>query len=437
MATEFVTALLPDLIVAATVVALMLAEALRAGERFARAAFAAGVAAALAACLQQLHAGYGGVLLDGEIRIDRIALLAKAVALACGVALVAGFPSARGYKFWLLVACSVLGALVIAGSGGFAAFFLGLEILSLPAFALIVLERGSTAAGEGALKYLVLSSVASALVLFGVAIAYGGSGSLLIDDWAAAFASGDSTAGAAGLLIAAGLFVKAAVFPFHGWAPDAYGCARLPVTAMLASLVKAAVVLALVRLVGALPLPASAAPIVIGLGLASIFYGNLAALAQRSLRRLLAYSSIAHAGYMLFALLDTTGARPEDLFWYTLVYALATLLAFASASALLPGDDDTIDALHGRFYARPVAAALLAVAVLSLAGLPPFPGFFTKLLVFRSAVASDHLAAAVVAFAGSFVGLPYYVGLVVRLFRRDARPAGLPVAGSRASNVEA
>jgi NADH-quinone oxidoreductase subunit N len=421
--TEVLYALLPDLLVGATVVALMVAEALRVDPRHAGAAFAVGAAAALVACLHQLHAGAGVLLLDGEVRVDRVALLGKTVALASGLALVAGFRSARGHKFWLLVACSLLGALVVAGSGGFAVFFIGLEMLSLPAFALIVLERGSTAAGEGAFKYLVLSSVASALLLFGIALAYGVSGSLVIDDWARAFAAGEPRAAVAAVLIAAGLFVKAAVFPFHGWAPDAYGSARFPVTAMLASLVKTAVVLALVRLVAALPLPAPVAPVVIGLGLASIFYGNLAALAQRRLRRLLAYSSIAHAGYMLFALLDTTGARVDDLFWYALVYALGTLLALASASALANGDDDALDALDaldGRFHTRPLAAALLAVALLSLAGLPPFPGFFTKLLVFRSAVASDHLLAAVAAFAGSFVGLPYYVGLVVRLFRRDA-----------------
>lgn len=433
MPTDIPYALLPELLVGATVLALMIAEAVRADARFARVVFAVGAVASLAACLQQWLAAYGAVLLDGELRIDRVTQFGRAAALACAVALAAAFPTARGYKFWLLVACSLLGALAIAASGGFAVFFIGLEMLSLPAFALIVLERGSTSAGEGALKYLVLSSVASALVLFGVAIAYGGSGSLAIDAWARAFVSGDPRAGAAALLIAAGLFLKAAVFPFHGWAPDAYGCARLPVTAVLASLVKAAVVLALVRLVAALPLPAESEAIVIALGLASIFYGNLAALAQRNLRRLLAYSSIAHAGYMLFPLLDTTGARADDLFWYVLVYALGTLLAFASASVLLHSDDDSLDRFAGRFHARPVAAALLAAAVLSLAGLPPFPGFFTKLLVFRSAVASDHLAAAVVAFAGSFVGLPYYVGIVVRLFRRDAGPEALPADGSAAS----
>lgn len=421
MPTDLFSALLPDLLVTVLVVALMVAETLRVDARWARPLFAVGAAAALVAVLQQFAAGFTAVPLPGEIGVDRAALLAKIVALACGVGLAAGFPAARGYKFWLLVACSMLGALVIADSAGFASFFMGIEILSLPAFALIVLERGPTAASEGALKYLVLSSVASALVLFGIAIAYGASGSLAIADWAHAFAAGHARASAAGILLACGLFLKAAVFPFHGWAPDAYGSARLPVTAMLASLVKAAVILALLRLVAPLPQRGDVAALAVGLGLLSIFYGNVAALAQRSLRRLLAYSSIAHAGYMLFALLDTTGAGGDDLFWYALTYALGTVLACAGAAALLATDDDPLSALEGRFADRPIAAVLLAIAVLSLAGVPPFPGFFAKFLVFRSAVASGHLFAALAAFAGSFVGLPYYVGIVVRLFRRDGR----------------
>jgi NADH-quinone oxidoreductase subunit N len=434
MPTDFHYALLPDLLVLAVVAVLMLAEILRADARWAPVAFAVGVAGAAVACLHQLAAGYTVDLLPGEVRVDGVAVGSKLVALACALTLAVGFPTARGYKFWLLVACSLLGALVVAGSAGFATFFMGLEILSLPAFALIVLERGSTAASEGALKYLVLSSVASALVLFGVAIAYGGSGSLAIDDWAREFAAGDARATAAGLLMACGLFLKAAVFPFHAWAPDAYAGARLPVTALLASLVKAAVVLALVRLVAALPLPTGVTSLAFVLGLASIFYGNFAALPQRGLRRLLAYSSIAHAGYMLFALLDTTGARVGDLTWYAAVYALGTVLACAGASVIFRGDDDSLAALDGGFSAHPFAAALLALALLSLAGLPPFPGFYTKLLVFRSAIASGHLTAAVVAFAGSFVGLAYYVGVVLRLFRRDAHAtATLPAPTSSAA----
>jgi NADH-quinone oxidoreductase subunit N len=123
---------------------------------------------------------------------------------------------------------------------------------------------------------------------------------------------------------------------------------------------------------------------------------------------------------MIFALLDTTGQRPGDLLWYTVLYALATLLACAAYHALC-GDDDDLEALDGKFAQRPVAALLLAVAVLSLAGLPPFPGFFAKLFVFRSVVASGQLVPAVIAFAGSFLGLAYYLGLVLRLFRTDAQ----------------
>jgi NADH-quinone oxidoreductase subunit N len=418
VSTDFLAALLPDAIVAGLLVALLVLEALRVDARIARVAFAAGSFAALAVALRQLQLGTTAVVLADEVTVDRTALLAKIVALACGAALAIGFGAVRGSRFWLLAASSLLGAIVIAGSAGFATFFLGIEILSLPAFALIVLDRGSSSAGEGALKYLVLSSIASALILFGVAITYGDSGSLAIGEWAQRFAAAEPRATVAAALIACGLFVKAAVFPFHGWAPDAYGSARLPVTAVLASLVKASIVLALVRLVGTLPLAANAGVLVIGLALASIVYGNLAALASRGLRRMLAYSSIAHAGYMLFVLADTTGARVDDLTWYALVYALGTLAACAAAARLFTDEDDALDALVGRAYERPAAAALLAIAVLSLAGLPPFPGFFAKLLVFRSAVASGHLVAALAAFAGSFVGLPYYVGIVVRLVRR-------------------
>jgi NADH-quinone oxidoreductase subunit N len=306
-------------------------------------------------------------------------------------------------------------------SAGFASLFMGIELLSLPAFALIVHAQGDGVASEGAFKYLVLSSVASALLLFGVSLAYGATGSLAIEAWAQLLAQGSAQARAAGLLVLSGLFLKAAVFPFHGWAPDAYASARMPVTALLAAVVKAAVVLALVRVVGTLPLDPASATVVTALALASIFFGNLAALSQRRFKRLLAYSSVAHAGYMIFALLDTTGQRAGDLLWYTVFYALATLLACAAYDELCPGEDDDLASLDGKFAQRPFAALLLGFAVLSLAGLPPFPGFFAKLFVFRSVVASGQLVPAVIAFAGSFLGLAYYVGIVLRLFRTDAQ----------------
>jgi NADH-quinone oxidoreductase subunit N len=417
MATDFVYGLLPDLLLLVLIVVLMLLEILRADARWARVAFVLVAVAALAILADQLQGGFVAVLVKGEVLVDAFAVLGKAVLLLCGLGVAVGFGAARGYKFWLLVAASTLGGLLMVESLGFATLFLGIELLSLPAFALIVHGQGRSAASEGAFKYLVLSSVASALVLFGISLAYGTSGTLLTLAWASDFAYGGLQAKAAGLLVVCGLFLKAAVFPFHAWAPDAYASARLPVTALMASLVKAAVVLALARILANFPLDPACVAVVTGLALVSIVFGNVAALGQSRFKRLLAYSSVAHAGYMIFALLDTSGSRPSDLLWYTAFYGLATVLACASFAALSPGESDELRVLDGKFATQPVASVLLALAVLSLAGLPPLPGFFAKLFVFKSVIASGHVAPAVIAFVGSFLGLAYYVGIVMRLFQ--------------------
>lgn len=417
MATDFVYGLLPDLLLLALIVVLMLLEMLRADARWARVAFIAFAVTALGVLLDQLRAGFTAELIQREVLVDAFAVLGKTVLLLCGLGVAFGFGAARGYKFWLLVAASTLGGMLMVESAGFATLFLGIELLSLPAFALIVHGQGRSAASEGAFKYLVLSSVASALVLFGISLAYGLSGTLLTLAWASDFAYGGMQAKAAGLLVISGLFLKAAVFPFHAWAPDAYASARMPVTALMASLVKAAVVLALARILADFPLDTASLAVVTGLAIVSIVFGNVAALGQSRFKRLLAYSSVAHAGYMIFALTDTTGSRASDLLWYTAFYGLATVLACASFAALSPDDNDDLRVLEGKFATQPVASILLAIAVLSLAGLPPLPGFFAKLFVFKSVIASGHLVPAVIAFVGSFLGLAYYVGIVMRLFQ--------------------
>jgi NADH-quinone oxidoreductase subunit N len=423
MATEFLYALGPELLLLGLIVTLMLLEMLRADVRWARRCVVAALAAALFVLVQQLGSHYAAAVAPGELEVDRFSILARIVLLLCIAAVALGFGAAQSYKFWVLATASALGGLLVVGSTGFAPLFIGIELLSLPSFALIVHGQGRSAASEGAFKYLVLSSVASALLLFGVSLSYGLTGSLAIDAWARVFQSGGLQGQAAGLLVLAGLFLKAAVFPLHAWAPDAYATARLPVTALMASLVKAAVILALARLAYSLSLAESTQATIALLAIVSIVFGNLAALGQGRFKRLLAYSSVAHAGYMIFALLDTTGSRSSDLLWYTAFYGLATVLACASFAVLCPDGNDTLESLDGKFTTQPLASVLLALAVLSLAGLPPLPGFFAKLFVFKSVIASGQLVPAVIAFVGSFLGLAYYVGIVLRLFRRAPLPS--------------
>ncbi len=430
MATELFYALLPAHAVLLLMLLLMLLEGLRAAPAWGRAAYLVALACAGAVLAHQIAHGYAADVAAGEMTVDAFALAAGSVLVALGIGAGLMLPRATSYKTWLLLASSLFGALVVVDSAGFVALFLGIEMLSLPAFALIVHQRGASVAAEGAFKYLLMSAIATALLLFGMSLAYLDTGSLAIADFVAIVGDGTALSTAATLLILAGFFVKVAVFPLHGWAPDAYSAARLPVTALLASIVKGAVVLALARVFAAATPDAAVVTVVIALALVSIVYGNLAALAQSRFRRLLAYSSVAHAGYMIFALAGATGNRAEDLLWYVGFYAAATLLACASVAVLTrdaggAGDDEARDELHaldGGFARHPVAAVLLAIAVLSLAGVPPLPGFFAKLMIFESAIASGHLAAAILAFVGSFIGLGYYVAIVVRLFRSEAVP---------------
>ena len=167
------------------------------------------------------------------------------------------------------------------------------------------------------------------------------------------------------------------------------------------------------------------------LSLLSIWFGNITAIRQRSFKRLLAYSSISHAGYMLFAFVGAGGSRISDLLWYVAIYAATVIVACASFS-VLAGENDDVQATDGAFESHPVAALVFGLAMLSLAGLPPLPGFFAKLFVFSSVIASEHLAAAVLAFIGSFIGVTYYLALFFRQFAAAPRnPPGGPIETER------
>lgn len=421
MASDFIYGLLPEHMLLALIVVLMVLEIMRADKHLAGPLFLLTLSISCGVLVSQLSAGYTYVVVPNEVVIDRFAILAKLVILGCGTVL--GFFSVTGskcYKTWLLLSCSLLGGMIMMESAGLISLFIGIEMLSLPGFALMIHGRGASIASEGAFKYLLMSSVATALMLFGISLVYSQTGTLAVADFAAVAFNGGARNWAAGALVLSGFFIKAAVFPFHAWAPDAYDSAKLQVTAFLASVIKAAVVLALVRILGNLPLSHEAALAVTVLSVGSIFYGNVAAIGQTTFKRLLAYSSIAHAGYMMFALTDTTGGRVESLFYYVAVYAVTSIIACASFSLLCQdhGDHaDPLSCLDGAYYVRPVPSFILAACVLSLAGIPPLPGFLAKFLIFKSVIASGHLLPAVLAFLGSFMGVIYYLGIVFRLFK--------------------
>jgi NADH-quinone oxidoreductase subunit N len=337
-------------------------------------------------------------------------------------------------QFPLLVVCSLYGLALLPSARNALVLFLGLELLSIPVYALIVLAFRRPQAAESALKYLIMSGTGSAVFLMAMSLLYGATGSMAVEAMAQAAASADPLARGAVLLALAALLFKGAVVPFHAWAPDTYEGASIPVTAYLATLSKAAVLVVALRLFDGVTLTGAPADLVAALPLASIVWGNLAAIRQPSLRRMLAYSSIAHAGYLFYAFLGDPAGRTRAVLAYLVVYGIATLLAFA---AVPPDADDArrdrLERLDGLFHRHPLPAALLAVAMLSLAGLPPFPGFTVKFAVFKDVVAAGYPVWAVLGLVGSFLGLYFYLRVIMRMFMQpapaDAEAPGASVRG--------
>ncbi len=332
-------------------------------------------------------------------------------------------------RFYILLLSSLYGVLLVTSSDGFLTMFLGLEIMSMPVYVLVLLAYKRPEAAEAALKYLVLGGAASAMFLMGASLVYGATGSLSLDAFGAAVQAHNTLAAVAVSLVLVAFFLKAAVVPFHAWAPDAYEAASVPVTAFMAILIKAGVLLAVVRLIGMAKLESPLVELIAILPLISMVWGNLAAMRQKSFRRMIAYSSIAHAGYLFFAFLGDGPTRLQAIIFYLLAYGLMNALAFASLPA---GPDDgrrdQLDALKGLYQRQPYAAILLGIALLSLAGIPPFPGFVAKFLIFKNVIAAGYTLYAVLGLVGSYLGIYFYLR-VIQLMFMGSQPEAAPATG--------
>jgi NADH-quinone oxidoreductase subunit N len=384
------------------------------------------VAGSAAAAAALAFAGYAGAPFPGQLSVTPADLIAKAILLGLTVpVLLLSRDEFSDARFHVLLLSSLYGACLLLSADSFLTLFLGLELLSLPVYVLVLLAFRRPASAEAALKYLVLGGTASATFLMGASLLFGGSGSLGIAAFADALGAGDTMAATAVVLVIVAFFLKAAVVPFHTWAPDAYEGASVPVTAYMATIVKAAVLLAVLRLVGAADVARPLADLIAILPLISIVWGNLTAMRQASFRRMIAYSSIAHAGYLFYAFLGESAGRFEAVAFYVLAYGLMNVLAFA---ALPHGEDDAaadrIDNLKGLFSRDPYSAVMITIAMLSLAGIPPLPGFIAKFLIFRNVMEAGYTTYAVLGLVGSYLGIYFYLRVIQYMFMSDeARPA--------------
>jgi NADH-quinone oxidoreductase subunit N len=348
----------------------------------------------------------------------------------------------RPGEFYVLLLLAATGMMLAASATDLLIVYLGLELMTLCSYVMVGITRERSISNEGAIKYFLLASFASALLLYGISLTYGVTGAT---DYAAIASFGRAgqhpllLAGVA--LVAVGLAFKIAAVPFHAWAPDAYQGAGAPVAAFLAAGSKAAGLAALGRvgLVAFAPEQGLWSEILIGLAALSIAGGSLLALSQSNMKRLLAYSSITHAGYALLGLLAGTPAGVSATMTYALAYAFMTLGAFAVVIGLGPRGED-LSGYQGLAATAPGTAALMFLFLLSLTGIPPTAGFTAKFGVILSAVQTGHTVLAVLAVVCSVISAFFYLRVAVLMYMAEPQgstPGRLPAAVTAALTVAA
>jgi NADH-quinone oxidoreductase subunit N len=366
------------------------------------------------------------VLFSGMYLADPLGTVLKLLSfLFVAVALLYSRPSleARGLlkgEYYVLVLTALLGICVLVSAGSLLSIYIGVELLALSLYALVAFDRESGVAAESAMKYFVLGAIASGCLLYGMSLVYGLTGTLLLGELAAALQGEPSLGVIMGLVfLVVGIAFKFGAVPFHMWVPDVYHGAPSPVTLFVATAPKIASFALAYRLLAD------------GLGgitpAWSQMIGNLVAIAQTNLKRMLAYSAIGNVGFILFGFVAGTERGYEAALYYTVVYVLMALgsfgvLVLASRRGFEADELDHYKGLHAR---DPLLAVLMMVMMFSTAGIPPFVGFWAKLQVFEALWGSGHLPLVVFGAAVSVIGVFYYLR-VVKFMYFDA-PGDLPV----------
>jgi NADH-quinone oxidoreductase subunit N len=377
----------------------------------------------------------------GVIVADNFGLFVTVVLVVVGVLTILfssqvverdGIPAGDYYALLLF---AIAGMVMMATANDLLIVFVALEILSLAVYVLTGIRRDDQRATEAAFKYFLLGAFSSAFFLYGVAFTYGLTGSTRLDR-IGAYLAAQSMADNPLILVALGLLLvgfafKVSVVPFHMWTPDAYEGAPAIVTGFMSTGVKAAAFAAFARvfLSAFEPFSTSWAPLVWLLAIATMVLGTVVGVAQSNLKRMLAYSSIAHGGYLLVALVAANQVGKAAILFYLAVYAVTNLAAFGGIALLgerTRGNDDVTD-YAGLWHSRPALAALMTVCLLSLGGLPPTAGFVAKWYIFSAAVSAGYYGLAVIGMLTSVVSVFFYLRVVVMMYMADREGAAEPV----------
>ncbi|SHL41835.1 NADH-quinone oxidoreductase subunit N [Flavobacterium saccharophilum] len=322
------------------------------------------------------------------------------------------------------------GGVAMVSFGNLAMFFLGIEILSIALYVLAASERLNLKSNEAGMKYFLMGSFASGIILFGICLIYGAMGSFDVVEISESSLSAELPIWfpIGMVLMVIGMLFKVAAVPFHFWAPDVYEGSPALTTALMSTLAKVVAIATLYKLISALNLIPSLEnqdllptfeTIVVIISIASMTVGNIMALRQVNVKRMLAFSGISHAGFMLMTLL-TIATSAGVLLYYTAAYALAGIAAFSVILYVCKNqDNEDITNFHGLGKTNPLLAAILTGSLLSMAGIPIFSGFFAKLFLFNQTIESGYIALVIVAVINSIISVGYYFKLILAMYSKE------------------
>jgi len=415
-------ALMPLIILTAGCLFCLMAGAVRPGFYLYGSAIAVACAALLWGLVVPAEAVVPGMVVNGFSRACSTFLYGTGIV---ALLLSSGYNRRRGiqgeeYPATMLFALVGMGATCSAGN--LLMLFLGLEAFTFAFYILVAVERGSERGGEAGLKYLLNGTLSASVMGMGMALLYAGSGTLKLAELASAAGTLDPLLLAGFGLIVVGLAFKLSLVPAHLWTPDVYQGAPAPVTALLSTASKGAAVVALLLLFPLLDDWQGGHGLLWVLALLSMLTGNLAALLQKSIKRMLAWSSIGQMGYVALAFVAYPAGGDRAALFYAVAYAAAGLAAFGAVAVLSDDSDrDDIDGYRGLGYRSPPAGAALALAMFSLAGIPPTAGFMAKFAVFSAALRAGEVTLALAGIASALVAVFFYLRVVVLLYMKSPK----------------
>jgi len=373
-------------------------------------------------------AAYGGlfVLDHFSMFFKLVFLIAAALSIAISLKYLDIERENHG-EYYALILFATVGMMFMAGAVDLVTLYISLETMAISTYILVGFLRSSQRSNEASMKYFLLGAFSSGILLYGMSLLYGLSGSTRFADIAEALSRrppNDPISLLAMITLSAGLFFKIAAVPFHQWTPDAYEGAPTSITAFMSVAVKAASFAMMIRIfmVAIYPLRPHWVAIMAVISVITMTVGNIAAITQSNIKRLLAYSSISHAGYILIGFIagNDTGLTAVPL--YLLIYTFTNLGAWAVVVALRRRDviGEHIDEMSGLFFRHPAASILMLIFLLSLAGIPPTAGFIAKYYLFAAAIQTGHNVLAVIAVLNAAISIYFYLRIVVAMFMRDA-----------------